>query len=130
VQNFLKFDDNGTTLVLVYLTKPGQSISRLALREFRTNSLEKDDIFRPEFYCNIVFYGSKKEDLHIEPGALEELAAWKNTSTFFTGDPTANIAPGPYVFSKGRTWQPWRIYRDFNGTFMCTFKPSPKGTGK
>jgi hypothetical protein len=65
VQNSLKFDDNGTTLVLVCVTKSGQSISRLALREFRTNSLEKDDVFRPEFYCNIVFHGSKKEDVHI-----------------------------------------------------------------
>jgi hypothetical protein len=131
VQNSLKFDDNGTTLVLVCVTKSGQSISRLALREFRTNSLEKDDVFRPEFYCNIVFHGSKKEDLHIEPGALEELAMWKTkTRTFFIGDPTANISPGPYAFSRGRTWQPWRIYHDSNGTFMCTFKPSPKGTGK
>ena len=88
-------------------------------------------MFREEFYTNIVFYGSKEEDLHVEPDALEELAAWNTkTRTFLVGDSKENIAPGPYVFWKGQTWQPWRIYHDTNGTFMCTFKPSLVGTEK
>jgi len=129
-QNFLAYENDGPVLVLVYLTEPGQTISRSALHKFRTTLLEKDDIFRHEFYGNVVFYGSGKKDLRVEPEAFEELAAWNTKNhTFITGDAAA-VAPGPYVFSGGRTWQPWRIYPDFNGTFMCTFKPSRKGTGK
>jgi hypothetical protein len=117
-------------LVLAYLTKPGQSISKSALRDFRANTLDQDDVFHPKFYCNVVFYGSKEDDLQIEPGALEELAAWNTkTSTFVAGNPAAKVAPGPYVSARGRTWQPWRVYRDFNSTFMRTFKPSPDSFG-
>ncbi|KAE8443396.1 hypothetical protein EG329_001876 [Mollisiaceae sp. DMI_Dod_QoI] len=104
--NFLAYEDDGLMLVLVYLTKPGQTISRSALREFCATLLEKDHTFRHEFYYNIVFYGSGKKDLLVEPEAFEELAAWNTkTHTFITGDP-ATVVPGPYVFSGGRTWQP------------------------
>lgn len=75
LQNFLSFDDgSGPTLVLVYLTKPGENISKSALRDFRASTLDRDDIFQPAFYRNVVFYGSKKDDLQIEPDAREELA--------------------------------------------------------
>jgi hypothetical protein len=112
-------------LVLVYITKPGQSVSKSVLREFRATTLNQYDVFQPEFYSNVVFYGSKQDDLQIEPNALEELAAW-NTKTWacIKGNPATKVAPGPYVFARGKTWQPWRIYHDFNATFMCTFKPS------
>jgi hypothetical protein len=112
-------------LVLVYITKPGQNVSKSVLREFRATTLDQDDVFQPEFYSNVVFYGSKQDDLQIEPNALEELAAWNTkTWTCIEGNPAAKVAPGPYVFARGKTWQPWRIYHDFNATFMCTFKPS------
>lgn len=115
----------------MYLTKPGQNISKSALREFRANILDQDDVFQPEFYCNLVFYGSMKDELQIEPDALEELAAWNTkTWTYVTGNPAAKVAPGPYVSARGKTWQPWRIYRDFNATFMCTFKPSLDNSGR
>jgi hypothetical protein len=114
-------------LALVYLAKPGRIISRSALREFRATKLEKDDVFRSAFYSNIVFYGSKQ----IEPDAIEELAAWgTKTRTFVEAIPPSTVAAGPYVFARGQTWQPWRIYYDFNATFMCTFKPSSDRPGR
>lgn len=115
----------------MYVTQPGQKISKSALRDFRANTLDQDDIFQPAFYCNVVFYGSKKEELQIEPDALEELSAW-NTKTWksVTGKPAAKVVPGPYVFARGKTWQPWRIYYDFNTTFMRTFKPLPDSSGR
>jgi hypothetical protein len=82
-------------LVLVYLTVPGQNISKSALCEFRANNLDRDDVFQPEFYGNIVFYGSKKDDIQIEPDVLEELAAWNTkTQSFVTGDSASKVAPG------------------------------------
>lgn len=102
---------------------------QILLREFCTSVLAKDDVFQPEFLRNIVFYGSKKEDLIIEFDAFEELTAWNSeTRTFLAGSPNAKVASGPYVFTRERTWQPWRVYHDFNGTFMRTFKPSPLGS--
>jgi hypothetical protein len=113
------------------VTKPGQKISKSILREFRVTTLDEDDVFRPEFYRNVVFYGSKEEDLHIAPDALEELVAW-NTKTwkYVEGSLAVEVPPGPYVFARGKTWQPWRIYHDFNATFMCTFKPAPDFSGR
>jgi hypothetical protein len=88
-------------------------------------------VFHSEFYTNIVFYGSKQEDVQVEPDAVEELAAWNTkTRTFIEGNSSSTVAAGPYVFTKGQTWQPWRIYYDFNATFMCTFKPSSDHSGR
>ena len=127
----LTFEGDDPALALVYLTAPGQCISKQGLREFHTKVLDRDDVFQPEFCCNIIFYGSKKDTLQIEPDAIEELAAWHTkTLTFVTGNPAAKVAPGAYVFAKGKTWQPWRIYYDFNATVMTALKPSPDGSGR
>ena len=118
-------------MALVYKTAAGQNITKQALREFRANALDQDDVFRSEFYGNVVFYGSKKADFRVEPDALDELAVWNvKTQTFLAGNAESNVAPGPYVFAGGRTWQPWRIYYDFNGCFMTSFKPSPDSPGR
>ncbi|KAL8882801.1 MAG: hypothetical protein Q9198_000261 [Flavoplaca austrocitrina] len=126
-ENFLhdiKLDGEAPILVLVYKTTAGQSITKCALREFRAKALDKDDVFQPAFCHNAVFYGAKKADLQIEPDALNELALWNvKTQIFAEGNPAATVAPGPYVFVEGQTWQPWRIYHDFNACFMTPFKP-------
>jgi hypothetical protein len=126
-QNFVKFDGNPSTpkLFLVYLTKPGQIISQSTLRSFRTQVLDHDDVFQPIFCSNVIFYGSKEKDVQVESDTTKELAVWNAKSwTFVEGDSVSKVAPGPYVFVKGQVWQPWRVYCDFNATFMCTFKPA------
>ncbi|KAL8682696.1 MAG: hypothetical protein Q9186_001292 [Xanthomendoza sp. 1 TL-2023] len=121
------FKGDDPTPLLVYLTAPGEIISKSTLCKFRAD-LDQDDIFQPSFCCNIVFYGSEKDDLQIEPDALEELAAWQTkTETFVTANSAVKVAPGPYVFAKEKTWQPWRIYRDFNAIVMTSLKPLPDG---
>ena len=118
-------------LVVVYLTTPGQKISKSTLLEFRVKLLDQDDAFQPQFCSNIIFYGSAKGSLQINPDTLEQLAAWHTeTQTFVEGDPAANVAPGPYVVVKGKIWQSWRIYYDFNATVITAFKPSPDGSGR
>ncbi|KAL8691404.1 MAG: hypothetical protein Q9224_004184 [Gallowayella concinna] len=129
------FKGDDPTLLLVYLTAPGEIISKSALCKFRAE-LNQDDIFQPSFCCNIVYYGSEKDDLQIEPDALEELAAWQTkTETFVTANSAVKVAPGPYVFAKEKTWQPWRIYLTLDapraGTYgrvivpsRCYYKPS------
>ncbi|OQD97658.1 hypothetical protein PENSOL_c011G00231 [Penicillium solitum] len=61
-ENFLgdiSFEGEGPALVLVYTTVAGQSITKAALRQFRANVLDKDDVFRSSFYANLIFYGGK-----------------------------------------------------------------------
>ncbi|KAM0430141.1 hypothetical protein ACHAPT_006149 [Fusarium lateritium] len=113
-------------LFIVYPTQPGDTISQDKLRRFRTDVLERDDVFQPAFGSTVVFYGSNESDLDIEPDVPQELAAWGTVHhVFVAGDTSSKVAPGPYVFVKTQVWQPWRVYYDFNATFMCTFKPSP-----
>lgn len=130
-QNFLDgagFDANSHTLALVYATTPGEIISVSSLREFRANTLSQDDVFQPDFATNLIFYGSDETDLAIEPDALEELKAWNVRRHCVLESNQSHspylAAPGPYVYSSGRTWQPWRIYHDFNACFMVALKPS------
>ena len=92
--------------MLVYTTVAVQSITKTALRQFRANILDKDDVFRSEFYANLIFYGGKKHEIEIEPEALSELAAWNvKTQSFVASLPAVRIAPGPYVLTGGKTWQ-------------------------
>ncbi|KAF2811178.1 uncharacterized protein BDZ99DRAFT_519839 [Mytilinidion resinicola] len=132
--NFLldiKVEGDAPTLVLVYTTAAGQEVTKSALRKFRTDALERDDVSQPSFYRNFVFYGGKKADISLEPNAQDELAVWNvETLTFVASNPAAEVAPEPYVVLRGKTWQPWRIYYDFNACFMTSFKPSPEAPGR
>jgi hypothetical protein len=93
--------------------------------------LDKDDVFQPEFCCNVVFYGPDVSNSKLQREARDELAAWNTESlTFVDGELSANVAPGPYVSTRGKTWQPWRVYRDFNATLMSGFKPSLESPGR
>ncbi|OHE97502.1 glutamyl-tRNA(Gln) amidotransferase [Colletotrichum orchidophilum] len=128
-ENFLHnvtVDDDSLALVLVYTTSPGQVITKSALRKFRSDVLDRDDVFRAEFFSNIVFFGAKEKDLRVEPGALNEFDDdHVKSQIFVAGDPSLDIAPGPYVFTRvpvdiplagidGRVVVPSR----------CYFKPS------
>lgn len=62
--------------------------------------------------------------------ARQLLDEWTENWHFLEGSPVAKIKPGPYVFAGGKTWQPWKIYNDFNACFMKAFKPSSDGSGK
>ncbi|OQD66177.1 hypothetical protein PENPOL_c005G02364 [Penicillium polonicum] len=110
-QNFLSdisFDGELPALVLVYTTVAGQSITKTALRQFRANILDKDDVFRSEFYANLIFYGGKKHEIEIEPEALSELAAWNVKTQSFVASP-------PAAGTSGRVIVPSR----------CYYNPSP-----
>jgi hypothetical protein len=109
----------------------GRNITKGALQEFRDNVLDRDDVFRPEFCSNIVFVGAHEADVNILPDALDELASWQVKSRHFVaGTSSTAVAPGPYVLLRGKTWQPWRVYYDFNACFMTSFMPSPDSQGR
>lgn len=94
--------------------------------------LDADDVFQPAFSHNLVFSGGSKDDL--ESDVVDVLNEWNvETQTFIDSDSDGDssgpkVAPGPYVFLDGKTWQPWRVYYDFNGCFMTTLKPGPSKT--
>lgn len=131
--NFLSLeDDGGVAPVLVYVTSPGQKISSSILKEFEETVLDQDDVFQPEFFRNVVFYGHSKANLQVDPDIESHLKFhWRTVwHDFVVGDINANVRPGPYIFTQGTTWQPWRIYRDTHGAFMSTFKPAPDFSGR
>jgi hypothetical protein len=92
--------DNGEAsapiLFMVYTTEPGQIISREALRNFRANVLDRDDIFQNAFGTHVVFYGSSEQDIQIASDASEELPEWNTKKwSFVQGDPSHQASPGP-----------------------------------
>lgn len=112
----------------MYVTNAGETVSASALQEFRAGRLSRDDVFRSEFAENVIFYGSDEAGLVIEPEAIQELKSWGVKQHCIMAAKVAiaphQVAPGPYVFSMGKTWQPWRVYYDHNACFMISFKPS------
>ncbi|KAK4228545.1 amidase [Podospora fimiseda] len=114
-----------TTFVVVYLIDPNYTVTATDLRDFRANVLEKDDVFQPDFCLNVVFYGPQARDgFKLPDGAKRELETCNTKSVTMVNEvPSVNVGPGPYVSMGGKPWQPWRIYRDFNATLMCGFKP-------
>lgn len=125
-------DGKSPTLAVVFPTSPDQVISKATLHDFRINVLERDDVFCPEFCRNVVSYSSPTDQLTIHPDFLEELATWNTQNYVFaeSGGCEGQTPQGPYVCFQARTWQPWRVYVDFNPTFMATFKSSNDGSGR
>ncbi|RHZ68074.1 hypothetical protein CDV55_107783 [Aspergillus turcosus] len=98
-------DSEVPLLVLVYKTTAEQTITQSALREFRANVLDKDDVIRSEFWANVVFYGAEEKDINIAPEACDELAAWNvQNKLFAAGNPAAEAG------SNGRVIVPSRSY--------------------
>ncbi|KAK4145056.1 amidase [Dichotomopilus funicola] len=99
-----------------YLLVPHhQAISATDLRDFRTNVLDKDDVFQAEFCRNFVFYAPGDNNSKLQPEAKDELVAWNTkTITFVRGDLSSKVAPGPYAGTNQRVIVPSR----------CYFKPS------
>lgn len=95
------------------MTNPGETVSASALQEFRAGSLSRDDVFQSEFAENVIFYGSDEARLVIEPDAIQELESWGVKQHCIMAAKVAiascQVAPGLYVFSMGKTWQPWRV---------------------
>lgn len=77
--------------MLVYTTVAGQSITKAAIRQFRANVLDKDDVFRSSFYANLIFYGGKQHEIEIEPEAFSELAAWNVQTQSFLAAPRSEF---------------------------------------
>ncbi|KAJ6178047.1 amidase [Penicillium mononematosum] len=88
--NFLgSKNTDDTALALVYRSTPGQVISQSSLRNFRTTILDQDDVFQSEFLTNVIFYGSKREDLHIDPSTFQELLDWETEKHIFIENASA-----------------------------------------
>ncbi|PMB70355.1 hypothetical protein BM221_002806 [Beauveria bassiana] len=138
-KNFLQcadFDnDNGHILVLVYTIGPNDPIEKSALRKFQVSTLHRDDVYQPDFASKMVFYGFSEKGTLLDPDTLAELRPWnvKKKNLILPGRQklTPNsVVPRPYVFSRGKTWQPWRVYHDFNECFMIGLRPSPLHDGR
>ncbi|KAL8741430.1 MAG: hypothetical protein Q9190_005963 [Brigantiaea leucoxantha] len=104
------FKGDDPSLLLVYSTFPGQTISRSILRDFRTNTLDRDDVFQSDFCCNVVFHGSKEDALQIEPDALEELETWHTKTKMFVPGNSFTLLTLGRAGTSGRVVVPSRCY--------------------
>ncbi|KAF2837175.1 amidase signature enzyme [Patellaria atrata CBS 101060] len=122
-ENFLSFLASGPTLALVYPTKPDC--------RFRTEVLDKDDVFQSQFFRNVIFYSRDENNCKLEHDTIQELKTWGTKTWTFLGS-EIHVPPGPYIAVRGRTWQPWRVLDKaqvgINGRVIvpsrCYFTPS------
>uniref|UniRef100_A0A8H7N2M7 Amidase domain-containing protein n=1 Tax=Bionectria ochroleuca TaxID=29856 RepID=A0A8H7N2M7_BIOOC len=81
------------------------TISQETLSAFRSEVLDRDDVFQSDFARTIVFHGSSESEMKLDSNATEELARWGSQTRL--DSPEAGI--------DGRVMVPSR----------CYFKPSP-----
>ncbi|KAJ4291680.1 hypothetical protein N0V90_009575 [Kalmusia sp. IMI 367209] len=94
--SFFRHEHEDLTLILVYPTKPGQTVSGTALQKFRNNVLEHDDVFHSDFYHILIFYGSGQEDIEVKDDALEEIKSWHTKEWHFVkGNDNDEVPSGP-----------------------------------
>lgn len=69
-------------LALVYLVESDRVISKSKLVEFRSKVLENDDVFRPEFFINVVLFGADTADVSLGTEARQLLDEWTGNWQF------------------------------------------------
>ncbi|KAL9049449.1 MAG: hypothetical protein Q9162_007216 [Coniocarpon cinnabarinum] len=122
-------NDAGDTasLATVFHVQKGWTIDATALITWRTDYLDKDDVFRPEFLRNVVFGGVQDGDILITGNAHEVLQKWNALS--ITYEPAIACDSGPYLVKKGMWHTVWKVVQDPQLAFILSIWPSRNQTG-
>jgi hypothetical protein len=115
------------TLSAYFRLQKNQTINARTLRMWRTDHLDTDDVFQPEFLRHIIFGGVRSEDVHIENDTNQLFNDWQTLKVRF--EPDLDISNGPYYVEGGLPHSVWKIYQDRQLAFVQAIWPSQNDHG-
>ncbi len=104
-----------------------QTVNASTLLTWRTNHLDKDDVFTPEFLHEIIFCGVQSEDVHLESDTGELFEDWQTLKIRYV--PHLDVGNGPYYINNGILHSVWRVYEDRQLAFVQATWPSTDHDG-
>lgn len=107
--------------------KKGQVIDASTLLKWRTNQLDGDDVFAPEFLQEIIFGGVQAGDVHLDGDTEKLFEDWQTLKIRYV--PHFDIGDGPYYIHRGLLHSVWRVYEDRQLAFVQAMWPSTNDDG-
>ena len=107
--------------------KKDQVVDASTLLKWRTEHLDGDDVFAPEFLQQIIFVGVHSEDIHLESDTGKLFEDWHTLEIRYA--PHLEVGNGPYCIYRGLLRSVWRVYDDRQLAFVQAIWPSPDGDG-
>jgi hypothetical protein len=104
-----------------------QRINASTLEAWRTDYLDRDDVFHVDFLQQIIFGGVSSNDVYLSEDTKKVFQEW-NTLTV-TYEPHLEIASGPYYVDKGCLHSVWKVYQDRQLAFVQATLPSLDSNG-
>jgi hypothetical protein len=101
-----------------------QTIDDHVLKTWRSETLDRDDVFHPDFLKEVVFSGVGKSDVVITADAQTAFSDWKTSKISFLS--THLLSDGPYYIDRGVLYTVWRVYEDRQLAFMQSLWASLK----
>lgn len=115
------------TLLTYFRLQKNQTINASTLQMWRTNHLDADDVFDPEFLRNIIFGGVWSGDVHIANDTDQLFNGWQTLKIRF--EPDLDISNGPYYLENGVLHSVWKVYQDRQLAFVQAIWPSQNDHG-
>lgn len=111
-----------SSLVTCLRLQKDQTIDASTLLTWRTNQLDDDDVFAPEFLRQIIFCGVQSETVHLESDTEEVFEDWKTLDYRYVR--YLDVDNGPYYIHRGDLHSIWRLYEDRQLAFVQAIWPS------
>ena len=107
--------------------KKDQVVDASTLLKWRTEHLDGDDVFAPEFLQEIIFGGVEYGDVHLESDAKRLFEDWQTLKIRYV--PHLDVGYGSYCIYRGLLHSVWRVYEDRQLAFVQAIWPSPDDDG-
>ena len=104
-----------------------QPIDANTLLAWRTDHLDEDDVFAPEFLEEIIFCGFHSRNLHLESDVKYVFRDWHTSRV--RNVPYLCVDTGPYYISNSVLHSVWRVYEDRQLAFVQAIWPSTDNDG-
>ncbi|KAK0511031.1 hypothetical protein JMJ35_006583 [Cladonia borealis] len=116
-----------SSLVTCFRPLDDQPIDADTLLTWRTNHLDKDGVFAPEFLQEIIFCGFHSRDLHLQGDVEYVFRDWHTSRVI--NEPYLCVDTGPYYISNRVLHSVWRVYEDRQLAFVQGIWPSTDNDG-
>ena len=104
-----------------------QTIDASTLLTWRTDQLDRDDVFAPEFLQQTDFCGVQSQDVYLEIDTERLFKDWQTSRIRYA--PHLDVGNGPYYISRGTLHSVWRVYEDRQLAFVQAIWPSTDNDG-